>query len=69
MYAKQYILKNHPELEENSELIEKHFEKKYGFKPPLSYNELIRRPKPDELPNRISERMSKKKEIDFYNDF
>ena len=34
-----------------------YYEKKYGFKPPKPFHELIRKPSRDELPKRISERM------------
>jgi hypothetical protein len=49
-YAKKVILTKFPEMKENENFIQKHFEQKYGFKPPMPYSELIRRPRPDEIP-------------------
>jgi hypothetical protein len=52
-----------PELyENNEEFIQRYFENKYGYKPPMPYHELIRRPASNELPERIKARMSKKEE-------
>ena len=65
-YATKKLLNENPELREQTEHLKSYFEKKYEYKPPLPYHELIRRPKRDELPKRIVERMQQKRE--FYDD-
>lgn len=49
----------------DNEFVQKHFEKKYGFNPPLPYDELIRRPKPTDLPAHITHRQKFKNNDEF----
>jgi hypothetical protein len=51
------VLSKHPEWQAESEYVKEYFEKKVGYKPPIAYNQLIRKPRPDELPKRIRERI------------
>lgn len=57
-YAKKQIRRNHPEYyKENQELVEQHYKKEYGYKPPKPYHEMLRKPQPTDLPTRLSERI------------
>ncbi len=57
-YATKQVLRKHPEYAENTDFVKQHFEKLYGYKPPKPYHELIRKPKPDELPKNLKESMN-----------
>lgn len=61
-------MSKHPELESDKEFLREHYEKKYGYKPPMPYHELIRRPAPNELPKDLRERMRSKSSSQFKND-
>lgn len=56
----------HPEYAEDKEYLREYFEKKYGYKPPRPYHELIRKPAPNELPKNIQERLQSKNQ--FYDE-
>ena len=62
------IRKDEPELEANSEFMRAYFEKKYGYKPPKPYQELIARPRRDNMPKRMAERMTSKNKSVYYDD-
>lgn len=66
-YAKRQLLNKFPELEEDPQFVENYLQQKYRYKPPLPYHELIKRPRPDQLPKSISERIQKKND-EFIND-
>ncbi len=66
-YAKKRLLKKFPELGEDPKFVENYLQKKYGYKPPLPYHELVRRPRPDQLPKSISQRIQQRNE-EFVND-
>ena len=53
-YALKTLSRKHPDLDE--EFVKKHFEKKYGYTAPMQYHELIRRPKPSDVPAHIVDR-------------
>lgn len=53
-YAVKKLARKHSDIDE--EFVTKHFEEKYGYTEPLSYDQLIRRPKPSDVPLHISER-------------
>ena len=55
------LVKEEPELREQNDHLRMYYEKKYGYKPPTPYSELIRKPRRDEMPKRIAERMNKNK--------
>lgn len=59
-YEKKNLLAKFPELEEQSEFVQSSLEKKYDYKPALPYHQLIRRPLPNELPKKMTERMNSK---------
>ncbi len=56
-YLSNTVLREHPELKSDPEYVREYFEKKVGYNPPLKYHELIRKPRPDELPRRIRQRL------------
>ena len=60
------VIKKNPEYENDKEYLQEYFEKKYGYKPPRPYHELIRKPAPNELPKNLQERS--KAERKFYDD-
>ena len=45
-----------------------YFEKKYGYKPPMPYNELIARPRRNEMPKKMVERLNNKNKSVYYDD-
>ncbi len=61
-YATRQLSREHPDMDK--EFVQKHYEQKYGYKRPLSYEELIRRPKPSDVPVHISERSRFKNDDD-----
>ncbi|RMZ98220.1 39S ribosomal mitochondrial [Brachionus plicatilis] len=65
-YSIHKVTEKHPEYAENKEYLREYFEKKYGYKPPRPYHELVRKPAPNELPKNIQERLHPKKQ--FYDD-
>jgi hypothetical protein len=52
----EHVLRKHPEYEQDSDYVREYFEKKFGYKPPLSYSELVKRPRPDDLPKHLKEK-------------
>jgi hypothetical protein len=67
-WSVQQLLKDEPELEENTEFMRTYFEKKYGYKPPKPYSELIARPRRDTMPKKMVERLNSKNKTVFYDD-
>jgi len=57
-YAKKQIMKKHPDYyKDNAEFVDQHFKKEYGYTSPKPYHEMIRRPKPTDLPTKLNERI------------
>lgn len=56
-YATKKILTKFPEYKQNSRIIRSFYEKKYGYKKPMPYHELIRRPSPTEIPKALAKRL------------
>lgn len=56
-YAKNQILKKNPELNIDPDFVKSTFEKRYGYRDPKPYHELIRRPKPTDLPPALEKRI------------
>lgn len=58
-YATRTIINKYSDSysENDADFVKKHFEKMYGYKPATPYHELIRKPKADDLPKRIKERL------------
>lgn len=54
MYALKRLSHKHPNMDEA--FVKQHFEKKYGYTAPLPYSELIKRPKPSDVPVHITDR-------------
>ncbi len=67
-WSVKQLVKDEPELEANSEFMRAYFEKKYGYKPPKPYQELIARPRRDNMPKRIAERMTSKNKSVYYDE-
>ena len=59
-YEKKMLLNKYPDLAEDKDYLQSVLEKKRGYRPPMPYHELIRKPLPNELPKYIVERNRKK---------
>ena len=74
-YETKQILNKFNNLENDAEYksyLKQFLEKKYGYKPPQPYHELVRRPRSTDLPKRLDEKLYKRSEPQvktFYDEF
>ena len=57
--TKRVMSKFGAELGQDEEFVRSYFEKKLGYKPPVPYHQLIRKPRPDELSPQLKSRLEK----------
>jgi hypothetical protein len=55
-YWTKAVLSKHPQMRDQADYVKEYFDKKAGYKPALTYRQLIHKPRPDELPRRMRER-------------
>lgn len=57
-----------PEIAQDEQYVRGYYEKKFGFKPPKPFHEMIRKPRPDEVSPRLKEKLGNGKDEGKYYD-
>merc|ERR1712062_96289 len=65
-YAVRESLRKNPELSNQVSYVREYFEKKYDYRPPMSFDELIKQPSTNQLSKKFEEQINSKKK--FYDD-